>query len=355
MDIANTSYLMFRHSDSLYGVEAHRVREIFQLPELTPIADAPRDVIGSLNWRGKLLPMMHLDLRLGHPLQPCRISDSVIVLDWQGLQVGLVVQQVLDVQPVVTTEQDAMLDYGRDQQINTAFVAGVVSVGDDLAVLLNPETLIRQADEVATLIWESELTEQDSELQWQEQATTDQGGMSFYELYCGPVSAAEQAIFQQRAAELRVRLEESSVADQVPLAVIGLGGTNFALDLNLVREFINVQQVTPIPCCPPHIVGNMNLRGEILTLVDVSTVLNQTAAPTQKAIVVEVDDIVAGIPIDAVLDVIYLAPTDMTEVPIAVSQQSYLQGMAQYRGQHLSVLDLPALFATGGLVVNQDG
>ncbi|WP_299412344.1 chemotaxis protein CheW [Acaryochloris sp. IP29b_bin.148] len=366
MEIDNQTYLMFRHSDALYGVEAHRVREIFQLPELTLIADAPKDIMGSLNWRGKLLPVMHLDLRLGLPLQPCQLSDTVIVMEWQGIQVGLVVQQVLDVQSVTPAAQESAPDYGRSHQINTAFVAGIAKVGSELAVLLNPETLIRQPDEVAMLIWEAELDAlpEDSqgtdivlETEWQAHVVAGHSGANFYDRYCAAITPAEQALFRQRADELRPPLADTEQTDHLPLAVIGLDEDYFALELDKVREFINVQHVTPIPCCPSHIVGNINLRGEVMTLVDIRTALQKTpsTAVSAKAIVVEVDDVVAGIPVDAVLDVMYLPRTGITEVPMATSQQDYFQGFASYRDQHLRILDLPTLFAAGGLAVDQGG
>ncbi len=365
MNKNNQSYLMFRHADSLYGIEAPRVREIFQLPELTLVADAPKDIIGSLNWRGKLLPIMHLDLRLGQPLQSCRLSDSIIVLDWQGIQVGLVVNQVLDVQVIAAVDQEDSPDYGREQQINTAFVAGLAKVDSDVVVLLNPETLIRQADDVATLIWESELApEHDSseedrspEAEWQALVTAEQIGSDFYERYCANTSAEERIIFRQRAEELRPPLEGSeNTTDLLSLAVIGLGEDYFALELGMVREFINVPPVTTIPCCPPHIMGNINLRGEVMTLVDIRTVIDQPATPTTaKAVVVEVNDIVATIPVDEVFDVMYLAQTEMSEVPLASGQQGYFQGSTTYQDKHLRVLDLPTLFSRGELIVNQGG
>ena len=365
MEIDNQTYLMFRHSNALYGIEAHRVREIFQLPELTLIADAPKDIMGSLNWRGKLLPVMHLDLRLGLPLKPCQLSDSVIVMEWQGIQVGLVVHQVLDVQSVTTTAQESAPDYGRSHQINTAFVAGIAKVDTELVVLLKPETLIRQPDEVAMLIWEAELAPPEDpeepavlETEWQAHVTANHVGSNFYDRYCAAIPPAEQAIFRQRADELRPPLtDDSEQTDRLPLAIIGLDEDYFALELDKVREFINVQHVTPIPCCPSHIVGNINLRGEVMTLVDIRTALQKTpsTAVTAKAIVVEVDDVVAGIPVDAVLDVMYLPRTGITEVPMATSQQEYFQGFASYRDQHLRILDLPTLFATGGLAVDQGG
>jgi len=347
---------MFRHSDSLYGIEADQVRGIFQLPELTLIADAPTDMIGSLNWRGTSLPVMHLDLRLGRPMQLCQLSDSVIVIEWQGIQVGLVVQQVLEVQTIAAIAQEAAPDYGRSQTINTAFVAGIAKIAADLIVLLNLEALIRQPDQVALMIWESALsldseTADFLEAEAQTNAEAQPNGINFYDRYCGLVTAAERAIFQQRAEELRSSSEEADSTEKMALAVIRIGADYFALELGLVREFINVQQVTPIPCTPQHIVGNINLRGEVMTLVDILPTIEQApTASTTKAVVVEVDDIVAGIPVDAVLDVMYLSSPEITEMPIATD---YFQGTAQYQDQHLRILDLPTLFSMEELVVNQ--
>lgn len=360
METENKSYLMFRHGDALYGIEAHRVREIFQLPELTLIADAPKDVIGSLNWRGKVLPVMHLDLRLGQPMKPCQISDSIIVIDCQGIQVGMVVHQVMDVQTI--NAQEAAPDYGREHQISTAFVAGVASLADELVVLLEPETLVRQADDVAMMIWEAALEPDDEaeeaspEDRWQATVVESQSGFNFYDRCCAGVTDAERQIFRQRAEDLRPRLEEGEQSDRMPLAIIGLGENYYALDLGMVREFINVPMVTPIPCCPEHIVGNINLRGEVMTLVDIRTVLNTEATKTgmAKAIVVEVDDVVAGIPVDSVFDVLYLPRTEMSEVPIATEQHAFFHGVAAYQDKHLSILNLPNVLAEGRLAVNHE-
>ncbi|MBE9079381.1 chemotaxis protein CheW [Romeria aff. gracilis LEGE 07310] len=356
MEIDNQFCLIFRHGESIYGLEAQHVREIFPLPELTILADAPKDIVGSLNWRGKLLPVMHLDLRLGQPMRPCQISDSIIVIEWQGIQVGLLVHQVLDVQAVI---REAAPDYGRLEQINTAFVAGIAKLGDQLAILLNPETLIRQADEVALLVSKSELgTKTDSPAAalpaaWH-QIASERGGSNFYDLYCPKATPAEQAAFRQRAEALHPPLEAADSTVQLSLAVIGLDKAYFAIELASIREFINVQQVTPIPCAPTYILGNINLRGDIMVLADIRTALTQTPAKAAaKAIVVEIDDIVAGILVDAVLDVINLSPAEVMPVPAASSTISYLQGTVRYNDKVLSILNLPALLSTDRQMVSQ--
>jgi purine-binding chemotaxis protein CheW len=144
----------------------------------------------------------------------------------------------------------------------------------------------------------------------------------------------------------------------MPLAVIGFGNEYFALDLGLVREFTDIGNLTPIPCCPNHIVGNMNLRGEIVTLVDIRNVLNLPTTPVSvgsPAVVVQVDDIVAGLPVDQVLEMAYLNSADMTPLSGIQSEfgEQYFQGTALFQEKLLKVLDLGKIFTQGKLAVNE--
>ena len=71
-------YLTFNSQSNLFGIISKYVREVFPLPELQPILDAPGDVVGLLNLRGQLLPVIQLAKRLGLPSQKFKLSDSVI-------------------------------------------------------------------------------------------------------------------------------------------------------------------------------------------------------------------------------------------------------------------------------------
>ncbi|MCU0535950.1 MAG: chemotaxis protein CheW [Hydrococcus sp. Prado102] len=337
-----------------YGIEANLVKEIFFLPELTPIAEAPIDIVGILNLRGKIVPIMHLDLRLGNSIQECKISDRVIVLECDGLIIGVVVNDVKEVRPIASNIIETTLDYGRISKINPAFIAGVAKEKDESIILLDSQALIREPDAVKNLADEGQ-TEED----FDSRATIITVG-NFYQSCCPNATPQEKAIFRRRAENLRqASFEETSeVAGQMPVAVIGLGGEHFGIDLDTVREFINVRSYTPIPCCPKHIVGNMNLRGEILTLVDIRSALNLPATTVNtgtKAVVIHVDDIVAGLPVDEVLDVTYLHPETVNPVPVAVpaGSEAYLKGTVSYQEKTLSLIDLPALMAKGELIVDE--
>ena len=94
-----------------------------------------------------------------------------------------------------------------------------------------------------------------------------------------------------------------------------------------------------------------------MTLVDIRTALNlsQPEHMSAKAVVVEVDNIVAGITVDQVLDVVYLPPDDISAMPTVVPDrcQGFFKGATRYFQNTLSILDLSKLLTQGDLVVNQ--
>lgn len=420
------AYLIFQLQELRYGIEAELVQEVFPLPELTPLADAPADIIGMLNLRGKIVPVMHLACRLGQSQPICKLKDAVVILDWQGIQVGIVVDQVQDVLTFDASAIDTSVEYGRPQ--GSPYIKGVTKELEVPIVLLNPDSLVREPDQVASLVWETELGSVETELpeiplnldtetssetleevddpdeiaalhqQWEallndSESDSDSEQMlmadleaanfesdqrveaapedapepeptipqtpklgTFFERYCPDASEADQGVFRQRAASLRVALTETDPADLRSLAVVGLGNQYFGLDLSWVREFINIRAVTPIPCCPQHIVGNINLRGEVMTLVNIQKALNLTddsRESPQKAVVFEVNDVVAGLTVDEVIDVTALSSAQIAPIPAAASAsyREFLQGMILYNNQYLNILDLPKMISQGVLSV----
>jgi purine-binding chemotaxis protein CheW len=290
------------------------------------------------------------------------------------LQFGIVAHQVNEVleldKAVIAIESpdELIID------INAAFISGFAKVDFGNIVLLDPKTLIGKLDAILPLIWDAQMqldvvasppisdVEHQPEkevLQQDDELLTPKILSRFYDLYCPNATTEERAIFRQRADNLRQSIEISKVTNELmPLAVIGLGHEYFGLDLELVHEFTDISNLTPIPCCPNHIVGNMNLRGEIITLVDIRNVLNLPAVPVRvgsKVVVVQVDDIVAGLPVDQVLEMVDLNSGDMTPLTGILSDLSeqYLRGTAFFQEKMLRVLDLPKLLTQGGLAVNE--
>jgi purine-binding chemotaxis protein CheW len=352
----NTSYLIFDLRGIKYGVSTHLVKEIFLLPELVSIAETPLDIVGVLNLRGKITPIMHLDLRLGDPMQECKISDSIIVLELQSFQIGIIVSNIFEVKNLDSQNIENDLHFGRITNLVSDFIIGIAKDNLEEIILLNGEALIRKPDEVKE-ISENQLTKD----QVVEESHNPLLAGNFYDFCCPNVTSLDKAVFRQRAHNLRVDTiqEGSRSGDQASLAILSLGGEYFGINLELVREFIKIQNFTPIPCSPRHILGNINLRGEVLTLVDIRSVFNLPLLDVRnhhQAVVVAVDDIVFGLPVDEVLDVMYLQPEAIDTIPLAThTGKEYLRGTVSLGDQKiLSVIDLPKLIYKEDLIVNNE-
>jgi purine-binding chemotaxis protein CheW len=347
-------FLTFTLNESLYGVDTFAVEEIFFLPELTAIPEAPRDIIGVVNVRGYILPVMDLNLRFGyHAVENYQTSDSVIVLKSGNLRVGIIVNEVQDVKNIKTENISSEISVGREftKTQRRKFISGIAKHEEDIIVIIDSENLIHYV-ELQEINTQSEGRIEDS-LRADDSLTLEKR-----RVFCPNATPDEREIFRKRAENLRQLTEEDEQEGLKPLAVIALNEEFFGVDLNIVREFTEIRNPTPIPCCPSHIIGNMNLRGEILTLVDVRGLLNlsQTGmSEGSSAIVVNLEDIVAGIKVEDVVDVMFLNPQEVTSVPTAIHSvnDEYLQGAAPYKGKMMSILDLPKILLSGGLMVDQ--
>jgi purine-binding chemotaxis protein CheW len=141
-----------------------------------------------------------------------------------------------------------------------------------------------------------------------------------------------------------------------------MSGELFGIDLHVVREFALVHSVTPVPCCPPHILGHINLRGELFTLVDLGAALGlpASAAPRthtgQKVVVLDLAGMALAAPVDEVLAVRYVRPGEVAPNPAAASAENapFLRGTAPHGAQMLSILDLPRIFAQKRLSVREE-
>ncbi|MGL5942491.1 MAG: chemotaxis protein CheW [Waterburya sp.] len=338
-------YLIFSLHHKRYAIAAQKVTEIFLLPELTPIAEAPPDIVGLLNLHNQFVPVMHLDLRFGHKFDQCQLTDSVIVVESPGIQVGVIVHQVETVVDIDDQYIQGDLTYGRERKINQAFIQGVINLDDEIILLLNVDNLVRHPDALETLV-DPEYSE----------SQLESAGKDFYDLYFPTATTTAREILHQRAASLKDATDKSESTELIPIAVVSINGNYFGLDLGIVREFTKIGRVTTIPCCPTHIIGNMNLRGEILTLVDIRQPLNLAVNSYQKpakAVVIEINEIVAGIVVEEVFDVVDFRPEELKSVPVAIDTNTavYLKGMADYQNQPLNIIDLTKLIAQGAMSV----
>jgi purine-binding chemotaxis protein CheW len=121
----------------------------------------------------------------------------------------------------------------------------------------------------------------------------------------------------------------------------------YGINIENVTEVRKCPKVFSIPHTPDYVMGVVNLRGEILAVVDIRKLLNLSnpSLDTGKYIVVvERDNVRVGIMVDKASDVVSV-PDSAIESTLSSADRSgsFIMGEAQLDGEVLSVLDLGAL------------
>lgn len=116
---------------------------------------------------------------------------------------------------------------------------------------------------------------------------------------------------------------------------------HYAVDILAVQELRSHERPTRLPGAPAFVEGVINLRGAIVPIADMRRRLGCEGAPAEAArvvIVLSVRGRLAGLVVDAVADVMQLAPADIHPPPeVAGDDLGFVTGVAN-AGDHLLML-----------------
>jgi purine-binding chemotaxis protein CheW len=161
-------------------------------------------------------------------------------------------------------------------------------------------------------------------------------------------------ILHERAVALAAEPGDTPTpADSVQVVEFALAHERYAVETSFVREVYPLENLTPLPCTPDFVLGVVNLRGEIVSVIDVRKFfdLPQTGLPDlNKIIVLESGDMAFAVVADAILGVrrIVLARIQPSLPTLAGIREKYLKGITAER---TVVLDAGKLLADEGIVV----
>jgi purine-binding chemotaxis protein CheW len=359
-----TAYLTFLLQGGWYAVEAACVREILRLSGLTSVAEVPPYIIGVMNYRGHIVPVMDLATRLGQSPWSYRIQDHVIVLQHENVLLGMIVNEVQGVQDIPLDSLKTHMALAESHAGGYRMVRHVAKLDATAIMVLDHNLLFNTATELPA---DRQPTDaRGPATPWPPSTepilirdSTAANPINTMPLIFQRATPAELEILLERARHLTSSLEEESAIEPIALAIVGLSGEYFGVELKTVCEFTNLQRITPVPCCPSYIVGDMNLRGEILTVVDIRQALQMPvieAAPTAKVMIVPLGDALVGVLVDQIFDVFDLDPSILTSLPSAIKSinETYLRGTASCYGKTVAILDLQNILTSGSLTVDEE-
>ena len=132
---------------------------------------------------------------------------------------------------------------------------------------------------------------------------------------------------------------------------INIAGQRFGVPILQVQDVLGSQRVTRIPLAPPEVAGSLNLRGRIVTAIDVRCRLGVEAredGAKQMSVVVEHESELYSLIIDSVGDVLNLHDSQFENTPSTLdpSWREIASGIYRLDGELLIILDVPKFLGT---------
>lgn len=137
-------YLTFALAGEDYGVDILAVREIRGWAKVTRIPQSPPFILGVLNLRGAIVPIMDLRGRFGLPEQERDALTVTIIVAVEGRHFGMVVDAVSDVLDVDSKQVREVPNFG--QAVSADYLSGLVPSGERMVLLLQVERLLRSEE-----------------------------------------------------------------------------------------------------------------------------------------------------------------------------------------------------------------
>jgi purine-binding chemotaxis protein CheW len=132
--------LVFTAAGRTCACELSGVREIIPNRRATPLPGTPSFVNGLINLRGAIITVLDLSVRLGGPAVSGE-RGSIILVDAMSKVVGLIVDELRDVQRVLRSEIGPADKSGGEDGL----ASGVLRIGDEVVVLLDVSRIVAHA------------------------------------------------------------------------------------------------------------------------------------------------------------------------------------------------------------------
>lgn len=128
-----------------YAVDILKVQEINRMKEITRVPNSPPYVEGVINLRGKVIPVVNLRKKFGLAEKESDEQSRIMIMDIQGITMGLVVDSVSEVLRVPSDIVEPTPPMASD--ISTEFIKGIAKLEDRLIILLDMDRLLGKTED----------------------------------------------------------------------------------------------------------------------------------------------------------------------------------------------------------------
>ncbi len=148
-----------------------------------------------------------------------------------------------------------------------------------------------------------------------------------------------------------VELKKDQANDEVlQWVTFQLEDETYGINVMQVREVLRYTEIAPVPGAPDYVIGIINLRGNVVTVIDTRSrfgLVQGEITDNTRIIVIESEHQVIGILVDSVAEVVYLRSSEIDTTPSVGTDESakFIQGVSNRDGKLLILVDLNKLLS----------
>ncbi len=129
-----------------------------------------------------------------------------------------------------------------------------------------------------------------------------------------------------------------------------LDNETYGINVMQVQEVLRYTEIAPVPGAPSYVLGIINLRGNVVTVIDTRQRFGlDSAAVTDntRIVIIEADKQVVGIMVDSVAEVVYLRQSEVETAPNVGNDESakFIQGVCNKNGELLILVELDKMMS----------
>lgn len=147
-DTQKDKFLTFVIGKETYGIDIKFVTEIIGIQPITEVPELPGYVMGIINLRGKIIPVMDVRLRFKKEFREYNDRTCIVVVDISDISVGLIVDEVEEV--ISIPEEDIVFPSSTKNKFNNKYIKGIGKVQNEVKLLLDCEKILND-DELDSL------------------------------------------------------------------------------------------------------------------------------------------------------------------------------------------------------------
>lgn len=129
-----------------------------------------------------------------------------------------------------------------------------------------------------------------------------------------------------------------------------LDNETYGINVMRVQEVLRYTEIAPVPGAPSYVLGIINLRGNVVTVIDTRQrfgMMNAEISDNTRIVIIEADKQVVGIMVDSVAEVVYLRQSEIETAPNVGNEESakFIQGVCNKNNELLILVELDKMMS----------